>query len=277
MNKPFYPYRGETITLAATIAFGTVRGKPPWANAVALAAPSATLEAITVAFTPKIEKALFYDASLARGSRWNDLTKALTDRNTSTDSSTFFNAMQTGDRLYVACKRQFRGLSVDVDGANQAGTAVLVGEYPNAQRTWTDLSVTDGTVATRTLAQDGLITWTVPTAGWLKGTLKHVTGLVVDGDDAPETEELYWMRLRPDAALTDTSVDIDELVALLNTTVAGVTRDNEGFDLIRIASGDHGLDYFELHPDIGGIALVSASITSAAIVNWYGVPQTQPR
>lgn len=279
MNKPFYPYRGETITLATTVAFGTVRGKPPWANAVTIEAASATLEAITVAFTPKIEKVYFYDASLARGSRWHDLTKALTDRNTSTDTSAFLNAMQTGDRLYIGCKRQFRGVSVDVGGTNSAGTAALVGEYPNPQRTWTDLTITDGTLATRSLAQDGLITWTgaVPPTDWLKGKLAEVTSLVVDGDDAPETDALFWARLRPDAAITDTSVDIDELVALLNSVVNGVTPDAEGFDVVRIASGNKGPYSFELHPDVGGIELVSASITSVALVNWYSVPQAQTR
>ena len=271
LSTPFTRYRGETITLAATVAFATVRGKPHWANYVELEAPSATLEAITVAFTPKIEKVYFYDASLARGSRWNDLTAALTDRNTGTDTSTFLNAMQTGDRLYVGCRRQFRGLSVDMGGTNAAGTANIVGEYPDQERAWTSLSVTDGTDATRTLEQDGLITWTVPTAGWLKGTLAHVTGLVVDGDDAPVTEGLFWARFRPDAAITDTSVSIDELVALLNATVTGVTIDNEGYDVVRIASGNKGPYLFPVHPEIGGIELVSTSITSAALVNWYNL------
>lgn len=270
MRKPFSIFRGETITLATAVAFATVMGKPPWANAVELEAPSATLEAITVAFTPKIEKVYIYDASLARDNRWQDVTKALTDRNTGTDSGALLNAMQTGDRIYVGCRMQFRGLSVDVGGANGAGTAALVGEYPNAARAWTDLSVTDGTLATRTLAQDGLITWTVPTAGWLKGKLAHVTALVVDGDDAPETEPLFWMRLRPDAAITDTSVDIDELVALLNAIVTGVTPDNEGMAQVRIASGNKTPYYFPLSSDVGGIELVSTSLTSAALVNWYG-------
>lgn len=275
--KPAFPYRGDSVTLATTVAFGTVRGRPPWANAVEIEAPSATLEAITVGFVPKIEKLYIYDVSLALASRWQDFTAALTDRNTGTDSGLALSALQTGDRIYVGCRRQFRGIVVDVDGTNSAGTAALVGEYPDPGLAWTDLSITDGTFSTRTLAQDGLITWTVPTAGWRKGALAEVTKLVADTNGAPVTEALFWARFRVDAAITDTTVDIDEVVALLNTTVVGVTPDNEGFALVRIASGNKPPYLFELHPDVGGIELVSATITSAANVNWYNTPQRQAR
>ena len=271
-SKKFFPYRGDSITLAATVAFATIRGKPPWANYLELEAASATLEAITVAFGPKIEKIFVYDASLASGNRWQDITKALTDRNTGTDSGGTLNALQTGDRIYVACRRQFRGLSVDVVLTNGAGTAALVGEYPNAVRTFTDLSITDGTRNTASLDQDGLITWTMPT-DWAKHTLQEVTKGLVDGDDAPATDKLFWMRLRTDTAFTDTSVSVAEINALLNTDVAGVTPEAEGFDLVRIASGNKAPYKFMLHEDIGCIELVSASITSAALANWYRVEE----
>lgn len=260
-------FRGDSVTLAATVAFATVRGKPPRAKAVTLEAASATLEAITVGLGPRIEKVLFYDASAALGSRWTDKTKDITDRNTSTDSGAFLNEWQTGDRIYIGCKRRFRGLAVDIGGANTAGTANSVGEYPNPQAAWTDLSITDGTDSTRTLEADGLITWTVPIT-WAPFTLKEATRLVVDGNDAPTTDKLFWVRLRPDAALTDTSVDIDELVALLNTIVDSLTPEAEGYALVRIASGNKAPYLIELGEDIGGIELVSASITSACLVNW---------
>lgn len=273
MKRLFYPYRGDSVTLAAAVAFATVRGKPPWANAVEIEAASATLEAITVAFTPKIEKVFVYDASLGAAARWSDLTKALTDRDTGTDSGAALNAFQTADRIYIGCRRRFRGLAVDMDGTNAAGTAAMVGEYLNAVSVFTDLSVTDGTFTARTLEADGLITWTVPT-DWIKRTLAQATSGLTEGSpvaDVPTTDALFWVRLRVDAALTDTSIDIDELVALLNTDVTGPTPEAEGFAVIRIASGNKAPYYFPLVPDIGGIELVSTSITSAALVNWYGV------
>lgn len=277
--RPAYPYRGDAVTLATSVGFATVRGRPPWANAVGILAPSSTIELITVAFTPRIYHLYFYDASGTRNvNRWNDLTAALTDRNTATNSSNFLGAMQTGDRLYIACERQMRGVAVDVSTVNAAGTATMVGEYPILSTgAWTDLSATDGTRSTRTLDQDGLITFTVPTAGWRKGTLREVTRLVVDGDDAPETKSYYWLRLRPDANLTTDPIVVDEITALLNATVAGVTPDNEGFSQVRVASGNKNEDLFELPPDVGGVELVSTSIASVCAVNWYNIPQPQAR
>lgn len=273
--KRFYPYRGDAVTLATTVAFGTVRGKPPWANAVAIEAPSATAEIITVAFVPKIQHVFIYDASLAAAARWQDFTKALTDRNTSTDSRNALNEFQTGDRIYVGCRRQFRGLAIDVVNTNSAGTATMVPEYPTQPTgVWTDLSITDGTFSTRTLAQDGLATWTVPTAGWKKGTLAALTEGLTEGSppaNVPVTEPLFWARLRVSAALTDTSVSIAEIVALLNTTINGLTPDVEGFDVVRIGSGNKQPYLFPLHEDIGGVELVSTSLTSVAAVNWYSL------
>ena len=273
MAEAIAKFRGDSVTLAATIAFATVRSKPPWANRVTVQAPSATLELITVGFGPKIEKLYIFDESLARGSRYQDFTKALTDRDTGTDSGTTLNAFQTLDRLYIGLKRRSRGLAVDVAGTNGAGTAAMVGEYFPAPGTVTDLTITDGTFTTLTLAQDGLVTWTVPTGAWPLITLREaVKGLADDiGTDVPETEPLRWLRLRVDANLTDTAISVDEITALLNTDVVGPGEDAEGFDVVRIASGNYPANAFPIGDEVGGIELVSASITSAAAVNWFNV------
>lgn len=275
MAEALAKFRGDSVTLAATIAFATVRAKPPWANRVTVQAPSATLELITVGFGPKIEKLYIYDESLARAARYQDFTKLLTDRDTGTDSGAALNALQTLDRVYIGLKRRTRGLVVDVASTNSAGTAAMVGEYFPAPGTVTDLTITDGTFTTLTLAQDGLITWTVPVGAWPLMTLRDaVKGLADDiGADVPNTEPLRWLRLRVDANLTDTTVSVDEITALLNTDVVGPGEENEGFDVLRIASGNYPPTSFPLGDDIGGIELVSASITSAAAVNWFNVQE----
>ena len=270
-------FRGEQITLATAAAFATVRGKPPWANLLELDAPSATLESITVAFGPKIEKLYIYDASIGASARYQDLTKALTDRDTGTDSALTLNALQTADRIYVGCKRRYDGLAVDVVLTNGVGTANSVGEYFPAPGTVTDLSITDGTDTTLTLAQDGLITWTVPTGPWPLLSLRQaVQGLAEDiGEDVPVTEPLRWMRLRVDAALTDTTVSIAEVTAMMNPDIIGPGEEAEGFATVRIVTNPGGKPphRFLLGPEFGGVELVSASITSAANLNWYRIEE----
>ena len=180
--------------------------------------------------------------------------------------------MQTGDRLYVGAVRRYAGLSVDVVGTNASGTATLTGEYPNPA--WTSLSITDGTNSTATLDQDGLITWTVPaTNQWKAQRLNDVAG---EGLAAPETEPLYWTRFRPSVALTDTSITVAELTALLNKTLNALTGDNEGQDDIRILSHNGGLSPYRIPLDRniqGSLELISTSITSAAHLNWLALKE----
>lgn len=260
--------RGETITLATSRAFATVIGRPPGYNAVELEAPSSTIENILVGFGPKIRGVYFYDASVPR---WQNYTSEATDRNTA--SLVDLSVMQTADRLYVGAVKRYGGISVDVVGTNGAGTATLTGEYPDAsdQLTWTDLSITDGTVSTRTLAQDGLITFTSPANnGWDVRTLAEVAGETLA---APKTEKLFWIRLRPSAALTDTSITVAELTALFDDTLNSLTGDNTGEDEGRFLSHNGGKPpaFFRLSDKHGSIELTSASITSAANVTWLEV------
>lgn len=257
--------RGELLTPATARAFATVRGIPPGFNVLEVDVPSATLERFTVAFGPRIKKVYFYDASVPA---WREYTTEATDRNT---ASVFpLSEMQTADRLYVGCTRRYAGLSADVVGTNGAGTAAMVGEYPRVQ-TWTDLTITDGTFSTRTLAQDGLVTWTVPAVDeWQAETLRVVAGEPLM---APETEQLFWTRLRVDATLTDTSVTVAEITALFNATLNALTGNNEGQDVLNITSNNFTkAPYrFELDTDrYGSVEVVSATLTTADLVrlNW---------
>ena len=255
-------YRGETVTLATSRAFATVRGIPPGFNAVDLHAPSATLENILVSFGPRIGKVYFCDASVPS---WTDVTAAALDRNTAT---TFpLSVMQTADRLYVGTASRAEGVSINVTGTNGAGTATTAADYP-LLGTWTALSITDGTFSTRTLAQDGLYTWTQPTTTWDYDKLVNVAD---ESLAAPNTERLYRSRLRPSTALTDTSITVAGVVALSHDTINTATPPNEGQDDALIRSNNDTLPPFRFRLDMsrqGGVELVSTSITSAANLTW---------
>lgn len=258
--------RGETLTLATGRAFATVKGIPPGFNTLEVDVPSATLEVILVLFAPKIKRVYFYDASAAR---WTEYTQNATDRNTA--SLIDLSAMQTADRLYVGTVKRSEGLSVDVVGTNAAGTANMVGEYP-ALDVWTSLSITDGTDSTATLDQDGLITWASPANNlWQARALSEVSD---EAAPAPATELLYWVRLRPDAAITDTAVTVAELTALATDTINTLLGDNVGIDDIRITTNNHTKAPYRFPLDLdeyGAVEMVSTSITSAANLNWLAL------
>ena len=77
--------------------------------------------------------------------------------------------------------------------------------------------------------------------------------------------------MRPDAACTDTSVTLAELTALFNDTLNVLTLDNEGQSAIRILSHAGGMQPYRIPLDTdryGSIELVSATLTSAAHINW---------
>lgn len=115
-------------------------------------------------------------------------------------------ALTTTGYLYIGSLRPFGGLRVDLDGANvNAVTATFAAgtHYWNGSA-WTALTPTDGTIATgKTLAQDGDITWTAPTAsvkvaGNAAGAFATVMPSSIPGYDVG----YHWIRLRPSASLT---------------------------------------------------------------------------
>lgn len=251
-------FRGETLTPATSQAFATFRGVPPGMNRLDIEMPSSTLEAMLLTFCPKIQKIWFYDAS---ADRYYDLTDVLTDRNTATGSGIRLGAWQTNDYLYVGSPSQFLGLAVDVTNTNGAGTATMTAGYSQLLDTWGSLSVTDGTRSTATLDQDGLITWTAP-EGWRK--------VKINSTEPP----LYYARLVPDAALTDTSISIVELVAVPADTLNVATDALTGLAAVRFQTHNSTRkpDMFRFDPDlVGGIRVLSTSLTTSngCRINWY--------
>lgn len=254
--------RGETITLATAVGFGTVRGIPPGMNRLLLDVPSATLENISFMFTPAIRAAYFYDDSAGT---FNDFTAKWTGRNTSI-TGILTPQFTTADRIILGATRRFRGLAVDVTTVNAVAATIAATVWDGGQ--WAALTVsTDGTAAAgATLAQDGLMSWTVPTEWAAVDLAKAMSG-------APHTPQLYWVRLASSAALTN-AASIVNFVTLANRTLNAVTPEAEGQDyqLTRSRNSTARPDVYDFDPAAyGGIEMLSASITSAANLTWQQV------
>lgn len=257
-------YRGETVTLAATLGFIQLQGIPPWANYLTVEAPSATLELITMGLGPPIRAVYFFDASRAEGQQYIDLTKELTDKNASTGSGTYLNSMQTADFIYVGTPRRHRGIGIDVTNTN-GNAAVMSAGRSNGSGGFTALTITDGTdVVGATLGADGVVSHTVP-AGWAPIQLNLGSGRL--------SEKLFWTRYAVNAAL-DATVSIVAVVAAANLTVNSLESDAEGYAGIVIRSNNDAKPPYEFwipRDEFGSIDLVSTTITSVALVNYYQV------
>ena len=111
------------------------------------------------------------DSADGLGGHLEDNTQVAQDG--STDTSVTLSSFAVGRALYVGSAIPFRGAHVDVDGANSTGSTVITVSYWNGSD-WVDTSDTDGTISGGiSLAQDGAITWTVPSA-WQSATLKQL-------------------------------------------------------------------------------------------------------
>ena len=133
------------------------------------------------------------------------------------DTSTLdLSEMETGTEfILMGSTSPYRGVYVDVTGTNAAGTATMGVSYTNAAKGWTAYSVTDGTNSTMTLAQDGLVYWTVAT-DWTPIKLS---------DLYPSTAAqyyskmpMYWTKWTPSVALTDTSITVVNLSSANRST-----------------------------------------------------------
>ncbi len=246
-------HRGETITLAATLTAAQCRIAPEWANAVDIHCPSATLEQISVALSPRLQKVFHYSAA---ANEYRDITAPLSDRNTSKVAT--LNTFATADYLYVGCAERFRGLAVDVATVN-AVVSVLTAEKGQANGTWVAVTITDGTISGgATLAQDSLITWTVP-PGW---QLSRVNGV-----------DAYWVRFAVSVALT-AIVTIDQIQALQNLVVNANNDSAQGNDVMLLRTNNDTQPPYRIVFDksrFGGIEINSASVASAANINWLTI------
>ena len=171
-----------------------------------------------------------------------------------------FGTLAAGDALYVGSHVQFAGVNVDVDGSHPNGTSsVLTVKYydgTSGAEVWTDTSDTDGTISSgKTMAQDGSVTWTVPSA-WSKASLREIATKNLD-NGVPATlnfrhvnTPLYWTRWEVGATL-----DSDTLV----TAMLAIGR-GDPFELVTGRTGEQ-----HIRKEVGGYAGVELDANTGTL------------
>lgn len=136
----------------------------------------------------------------------------------STSTSVVLSSLDTlanGDALYVGSHLPFSGVNIDVDGTNSTGARTLSVYYWNGSA-FADTSATDGTASGgTTMAQDGSVTWTVPT-DWATTKLNNAVSAVSNHLGLGQ-QELFWTRWTVSGAL-DASVTLDHMLAINRDT-----------------------------------------------------------
>lgn len=159
-----------------------------------------------------------------------EYSEAAQDGSTSTDVvlSSLGTAAQS-DFLYVGAVRQFGGVYCDVDAANGTASVITVKYWDG--NSWEDISDTDGTASGgASLAQDGIISWTVP-SDWTPTTLLAAG----DTEQAHRwcNQPFFWTRWEWSAGL-DSSTTLNAMLA--------TAPDSAFFELITGKSYEQGLD-----------------------------------
>lgn len=152
------------------------------------------------------------------GANYTDYSSAANDNSAATDVvASSLDTLANGDWLLFSAPSPFIGVAIDMDAttvnANAANTTCA---YWNGA--WTAVSnLVDGTDTGPNFAQDGQITWALP-SDWITSEIDGVTA--------------YQLRCYTSAAL-DSSTTIDEVDAILPTRVAvDVTVDGDDAGLL---------------------------------------------
>lgn len=174
--------------------------------------------------------------------------------------------LASGEALYVGSHLPFRGIAVDVLGGSvNANTAVLLAEYWNGSA-WVTLSATDGTTTGgKTFAQDGNITWTVPTA-WATVKLSQ-TRIPTPTNPPTEIDVMlpynnkaqYWTRLSVSAALSATVVA--STMYSLNRSTAYAQMAENSYLQFRTTNRPGGTACIEALTDAGTASLIVNAYT----------------
>lgn len=182
-----------------------------------------------------------------------DYSEAAQDNDAATDvvlSSLDTNA--NSDALWIGSHLPFAGLSVDMDATNGAAS-VLSGTYWNGTAL-SNISLTDNTASGgATFAQDGTITWSVPT-DWTAASLATIGSAA---SSIPSSgQALYWVKLVVSAAL-DSSTTLNSVHALNRSTAYAELVDGDVWEqVIRRAPGG-----------VGSIQALTDAGTASLLVN----------
>lgn len=195
-----------------------------------------------------------------------DYSKAAQDNSTSTDVDvSSLNTLANGDFLLIGSHIPFRGVYIDVDGTNAAGTATMTSYYWNGT-SWADSSATvTGVRTTRIFDKDGIVTWTVPTL-WQRLALRDHYVELPDSvkDEYYARFPLYWMRWDVDAAITDTSVTFNSMSAANRSTSYAELASGQMLSA-DIEHGFGGIGCIEALTDAGTAKLVVNAVIKSKV------------
>ena len=177
---------------------------------------------------PAVTEILYYDASNSAGARFetsgatSTLTTDMTNRS-ATGTGTAMDSATSSDALYICFNEIVGGIRVDMTSSVNGGSAsALTAKYWSGS--WSNASASDGTSdSTRTLAQDGSITFSTP-SNWIAA---HLGGSSPDNMSITDTDATgtygFWMRLTWSVAL-DSDTEIANIWALNRDTTRGYFR-----------------------------------------------------
>jgi len=130
--------------------------------------------------------------------------------------------------IYVGAQIPFRGVAIDVGSDPNSQANDLTVNYWNGA--WTDISDTDSTDTGASLAVDGTVVWTVPSA-WVKASLKAIGDTLPGGNVVPNaTTPLYWTRWEWSDVM-DVSTDIVQMLALGRSTAYAELLEGQTLEL----------------------------------------------
>lgn len=203
-GSPLRAVEGETLALTTSAQHVAVK---PGFQEVKLYC----LAQWRLALSPKLLHCLYYNAAAAT---YTEYVQQATDRVSTTRVP--LDLMLTTDILYLGFSEQARGIYVDMGSNVNAIAATLDVEYCStavalgASIAFTDVAGdSDGTTSGgATLAQDGIYTWTLPTA-WKESTLGTYA--------IPLFSRCWWIRFLPSATLSAT-VDVNEIIPVYQNT-----------------------------------------------------------
>ena len=148
-----------------------------------------------------------------------EFTREIQDNDAAANAIDAMDTEANGDFIYVGSHVKFKGIRVLMADAQINGdNSVMTVKYWDGTNL-TDISDTDGTASGgATFAQDGDITWTVPSA-WERGTLTDIESLTQPQQNVVPwcNQSIYWVKIEVSIVL-DASVDIEGMFLLSNET-----------------------------------------------------------
>lgn len=188
------------LALPTSLSLTSFVALPKWTQIIQLIARTFTTGVVAqILINPRLSVL----KTVNDGVTFTDYSDAAQDGLASTDVVlSSLDTLANLNYVYIGAGLPFAGLHVDVDSAN-SNASVLTVKYRKIDDTWASVTPTDGTASGgATFAQDGAITWTVPT-DWKKS---EISG-----------QKLYWLRLEVSAAL-DASTTLDGMWPINRST-----------------------------------------------------------